>query len=100
MARYSTQVGVVGGGPAGLMLSHLLHLNGIDSIVREATSRPHWEERVRAGVLQETSVELLRSAGVGERLTKQGLRHDGIELGLHGKRHRIPFVELTGKSVV
>ncbi len=100
MARYSTQVGIVGGGPAGLMLSHLLHLNGIDSIVLEAKSRAHCEERVRAGVLEETSVELLRSAGVGERLIKQGLRHDGIELGLHGKRHRIPFVELTGKSVM
>lgn len=81
------------------MLSHLLHLNGIDSIVLEAKSRTHCEERVRAGVLEETSVELLRSAGVGERLNREGLRHDGIELGLHGKRHRIHFVELTGKSV-
>jgi p-hydroxybenzoate 3-monooxygenase len=99
MARYSTQVGIVGGGPAGLMLSHLLHLNGIGSIVLEAKSRTHCEERVRAGVLEETSVELLRSAGVGERLNREGLRHDGIELGLHGKRYRIPFVELTGKSV-
>lgn len=99
MARHVTQVGIVGGGPAGLMLSHLLHLNGIDSIVLEAKSRAHCEERVRAGVLEETSVELLRNAGVGERLSRQGLRHDGIELGLNGKRHRIPFVELTGKGV-
>ena len=99
MARYSTQVGIVGGGPAGLMLSHLLHLNGIDSIVLEAKSRAHCEERVRAGVLEETSVDLLRNAGLGERLSREGLRHDGIELGLNGKRHRIPFVELTGKSV-
>ncbi len=99
MARHVTQVGIVGGGPAGLMLSHLLHLNGIDSIVLEAKSRAHCEERVRAGVLEETSVELLRNAGVGERLSRQGLRHDGIDLGLNGKRHRIPFVELTGKGV-
>jgi p-hydroxybenzoate 3-monooxygenase len=81
------------------MLSHLLYLNGIDSIVLEAKSRAHCEERVRAGVLEETSVELLCRAGVGERLTREGLRHEGIELGLNGKRHRIPFVELTGKSV-
>jgi p-hydroxybenzoate 3-monooxygenase len=99
MARHVTQVGIVGGGPAGLMLSHLLHLNGIASIVLETKSRAHCEERVRAGVLEETSVELLRNAGVGERLSRQGLRHDGIELGLNGKRHRIPFVELTGKGV-
>jgi p-hydroxybenzoate 3-monooxygenase len=99
MARHSTQVGIVGGGPAGLMLSHLLHLNGIESILLEAKSRAHCEERVRAGVLEETSVELLCKAGVGERLSREGLRHEGIELGLNGTRHRIPFVELTGKSV-
>src|ERR1700733_6647063 len=81
------------------MLSHLLHLKGIHSIVLEAKSRPYCEERVRAGVLEHTSVQMLREAGVGERLEREGLRHEGIELGLYGVRHRIPFVELTGKCV-
>lgn len=99
MARFETQIGIVGAGPSGLMLSHLLHLAGIDSIVLEAQSRVHCEERVRAGVLEQTSVDMLRQAGVAERLDREGLRHQGIELGLDGDRHRIPFVELTGKCV-
>lgn len=99
MARWKTQVGIVGAGPAGLLLSHLLHLSGIRSIVLEVRSRAYCEERVRAGVLEHTSVELLRAAGVAERLDREGLRHAGIEIGLNGVRHRIPFVELTGKCV-
>lgn len=99
MARFETQVGIIGAGPAGLMLSHLLHLNGIHSIVLEARPRSYCEERVRAGVLEHTSVAMLRQAGVAERLDREGLRHDGIELGLEGVRHRIPFVELTGRCV-
>ena len=99
MARFETQVGIVGAGPAGLMLSHLLHLNGIDSIVLEARSRSYCEERVRAGVLEHTSVNMLCQAGVAERLEREGLRHEGIEIGVDGVRHRIPFVELTGKCV-
>ena len=99
MARFDTQVGIVGAGPAGLMLSHLLHLNGIHSIVLEAKSRRHCEERIRAGVLEQGTVDMLRAAGVGDRLDGEGLRHEGIELGLNGQRFRIPFVELTGKSV-
>ena len=99
MARSETQVGIVGAGPAGLLLSHLLHLHGIESIVLEAKSRAYCEERVRAGVLEHTSVELLRSSGVGQRLQREGLRHQGIELGLNGMRHRICFAELTGKCV-
>jgi p-hydroxybenzoate 3-monooxygenase len=99
MGRFETQVGIVGAGPSGLMLSHLLHLHGIGSIILEACSREHCEERVRAGVLEHTSVEMLRDAGVADRLEKEGLRHEGIELGLEGVRCRIPFVELTGKCV-
>jgi p-hydroxybenzoate 3-monooxygenase len=99
MARFETQVGIVGAGPAGLLLSHLLHLHGINSIVLEIKSRAHCEERVRAGVLECTSVEMLRAAGVAERLDREGLRHEGIELGVDGKRSRISFVELTGKCV-
>ncbi|MGA8041405.1 MAG: FAD-dependent monooxygenase, partial [Terracidiphilus sp.] len=99
MGRFETQVGIVGAGPAGLMLSHLLHLHGISSIVLEARSRAYCEERVRAGVLEHTSVQMLRDAGVAERLDRESLRHDGIELGLNGERHRIAFTELTGKHV-
>ena len=99
MARSATQVGIVGAGPAGLMLSHLLHRCGIHSIVLEARSRSYCEERVRAGVLEHTSVEMLRQAGVADRLDREGLRHNGIEIGVDGVRHRIPFVDLTGKFV-
>jgi p-hydroxybenzoate 3-monooxygenase len=99
LARSETQVGIVGAGPAGLLLSHLLHLNGIASIVLETRSRAYCEERIRAGVLEHTSVEMLRASGVGERLDREGLRHGGIELGIDRVRHRIPFVELTGKCV-
>jgi p-hydroxybenzoate 3-monooxygenase len=99
MALLETQVGIVGAGPAGLMLSHLLHLKGIHSVVLEAKSRCYCEERVRAGVLEHTSVQMLHEAGVGERLDREGLRHEGIDLGLNAVRHRIPFVELTGKCV-
>jgi len=99
MAKFETQVGIIGAGPAGLMLSHLLHLHGIESIVLETRTRPYCEERVRAGVLEHTSVEMLRAAGVAERLEKESLRHCGIDLGLHGQRHHISFLELTGKTV-
>lgn len=99
MANFETQVGIVGAGPAGLMLSHLLHQHGIASIVLEAKKRSYCEERVRAGVLEHTTVEILRSAGVAHRLDREGLRHEGIELGLNGRLHRIPFVELTGRAV-
>ncbi len=99
MGRVETQVGIVGAGPAGLMLSHLLHLHGISSIVLEAKSRAYCEERIRAGVLEWTSVQMLRDAGVGERLEREGLRHGGIDLGSNGVLHRIPFLELTGKYV-
>jgi p-hydroxybenzoate 3-monooxygenase len=99
MGRIETQVGIVGAGPAGLMLSHLLHIHGISSVVLEARSRNYCEERIRAGVLEYTSVQMLRDSGVGDRLDREGLRHGGIDLGLNGVLHRIPFVELTGKYV-
>jgi p-hydroxybenzoate 3-monooxygenase len=99
MGRIETQVGIVGAGPAGLMLSHLLHLHGISSIVLEAKSRDYCEQRIRAGVLEHTSVQMLRDSGAGDRLDREGLRHDGIELGSNGLLHRIPFMELTGKHV-
>jgi p-hydroxybenzoate 3-monooxygenase len=91
-----TQVGIVGAGPAGLMLSHLLHLEGIESVVLEARSREYIEGRVRAGVLEQTTVDLMVEAGVGERLKRQGLLHHGIYLSFGGRRHHINMTELTG----
>jgi p-hydroxybenzoate 3-monooxygenase len=94
--KVRTQVGIVGAGPAGLVLSHLLYLQGIDSVVIENRSRQYVEERVRAGVLEQGTVDLLTEMGVGERMKREGLVHHGIELRFHGKGHRIDFNELTG----
>ncbi len=91
-----TQIGIVGAGPAGLVLSHLLYLDGIDSVVIENRSRQYVEERVRAGVLEQGTVDLLSAMGVGERLKREGLVHHGIELRFGGRGHRIDFKELTG----
>jgi p-hydroxybenzoate 3-monooxygenase len=93
-------VGIVGAGPAGLTLAHLLHLEGIESVVLESRSREHVEQRVRAGVLEQGTVDLLKQSGVGQRLVQQGLLHRGISLGFSGQRKRIDFAELTGgKSI-
>ena len=91
-----TQVGIVGAGPAGLLLSHLLHLEGIESVVVENRSRDYVEQRVRAGVLEHAPVELLKRTGVGERLVREGLVHHGIELRFGGRGHRLDFPSLTG----
>jgi p-hydroxybenzoate 3-monooxygenase len=95
-----TQVGIVGAGPAGLMLSHLLHLCGIESVVLECRSRQYIEDRVRAGVLEQGTVDLMISTGVGERLQREGLRHDGVWFSFGGQRHRIPLSELTGGRAI
>lgn len=94
-----TQVGIVGAGPAGLVLSHLLYLQGIDSIVVENRSRQYSEQRVRAGVLEQGTVDLLTQMGVGERMKVEGLVHHGIELRFNGRGHRIDFQDLTGKGI-
>ncbi len=95
-----TQVGIVGAGPAGLVLSQLLHLKGIESVVLENCSRQHVEERVRAGVLEQNTVDLLNEMGLGERMKRQGLVHHGIELRFGGRGHRIDFDDLTdGRAV-
>jgi p-hydroxybenzoate 3-monooxygenase len=91
-----TQVGIVGAGPAGLVLGHLLHLQGIDSVILEDRDREYVEGRVRAGVLEQGTVDLLIEMGVGDRLEREGLVHHGVELRFGGEGHRIPFDELTG----
>jgi p-hydroxybenzoate 3-monooxygenase len=96
-----TQVGIVGAGPAGLLLAHLLDRAGIDCVVLEAKSRAYVEERQRAGLLEQGTVDLLNELGVGERLAREGLVHHGLALRFEGVSHRIPLSELTGgKSVV
>jgi p-hydroxybenzoate 3-monooxygenase len=95
-----TQVGIVGAGPAGLLLSHLLALRGIDSVLVDDRSRAYCEARQRAGVIEDGSVRLLREAGVAERLDRQGLEHGGIYLQFAGERHHVDFRELTGGRTV
>ncbi len=95
-----TQIGIVGAGPAGLLLSHLLHLNGIESVVLEARSRDYVENRIRAGVLEHPVERLLIECGLGARMQAEGLRHEGINLRVDGRDHRIDFKALTGKHVM
>jgi p-hydroxybenzoate 3-monooxygenase len=97
--RKRTQVGIVGAGPAGLVLSHLLHLEGIESVVIEARSRPYCEQRVRAGVLEQGTVDLLTEMGVGSRMKQEGLIHNGVEIRFSGRGHRIDFKALTGHGI-
>ena len=100
MSRTRTQVGIVGAGPAGLMLGHLLHLEGIDTVILEDRSREYVEARVRAGVIEQGVVDLLVATGAGERLQREGLVHHGIELQFAGGRHRIPLSELAGGRAI
>jgi p-hydroxybenzoate 3-monooxygenase len=96
-----TQVGIVGAGPAGLLLAHLLDRAGVDCVVLEARSRAYCEERQRAGLLEQGTVDLLNDLGVGDRLAREGLVHHGLALRFEGVSHRIPLSDLTGgKSVV
>ena len=95
-----TQVGIVGAGPAGLVLARLLELRGISSVVIEARSRDYVEQRVRAGVLEQRTVDCLGEAGVADRLHREGMVHHGIELRFRGKGHRIDFEALTGGKAI
>ena len=95
-----TRVGIIGAGPAGLLLSHLLARAGVDSVVLESRSRQHVEQRVRAGVLEHPTVELLREVGVGERMDREGMAHSGISLRFDGGDHRIDFADLVGRGIV
>ncbi|MFI0369873.1 4-hydroxybenzoate 3-monooxygenase [Actinomadura sp. 1N219] len=94
-----TQVAIIGGGPAGLLLSQLLHLQGIDSVVLESRDRDYVEHRQRAGMLEQGTTDALRDAGVGERLDREGLVHHGLELRFGGAGHRVPLTGLTGRTV-
>ena len=93
-------MGIVGAGPAGLLLGHLLHLNGIDSVIVENRSRDYVVDRVRAGVLEQGTVDLLNAMGVGAGLQRAGLRHEGLYVSFNGRRHRLDFAELTGGKTI
>ncbi len=95
-----TQVGIVGAGPAGLMLSHLLSREGIDSVIIEDQSRAYVESRVRAGVIENWAADLLVETGVGARMQREGLVHEGIAIALNGERRRIDFKRLTGRGIM
>ena len=100
MPGHTTQVGIVGAGPAGLILGHLLHLNGIDSVIVENRSREYVIDRVRAGVLEQGTVDLMIAMGVSAGLCSAGLRHEGLFISFQGRRHRIDLAELSGGKAI
>ena len=100
MSRTRTQVAIVGAGPAGLTLGHLLNREGIENVILEDRSRDYVEARVRAGVIEHEIGELLVEAGAGERLRREGIVHHGIELQFAGERHRIPLSDLAGGRTI
>src|SRR4051795_1352891 len=99
MTGMRTAVAIIGAGPAGLLLSHLLAHDGVDSVVVERQSREYVEARIRAGILEHSTVELLDSVGLGERLHRDGFEHRGIYLQWPGERHHIDFLDRVGRSV-
>jgi p-hydroxybenzoate 3-monooxygenase len=100
MISHRTQVAIVGAGPAGLMLGHLLHLRGIDSVILENRSREYVIERVRAGVLEQGTVDLMTASGVGDRLRRESMRHGGIYIAFNGRRHHIDMEDLTSGRAI
>src|ERR1700675_5158668 len=94
------QVAIIGAGPSGLLLSQLLRAHGIESIVLERQTRAHVEARIRAGLLEWSTVDLLNEAGAGTRMTREGLVHDGLELAFAGRTHRIDLKALTGHRMM
>jgi p-hydroxybenzoate 3-monooxygenase len=100
MKRIKTQIGIIGAGPAGLMVGRLLHQAGIDAVIVEQRSREYCEGRIRAGVLEQPSVDLINYAGLGQRMMAEGLIHDGIDISFRRVRHRIDVRGLTGGQQV
>src|SRR6478752_4221080 len=98
-AGMRTQVAIIGAGPSGLLLSHLLAAAGIESVVLETRSEEYVAGRIRAGILEQSTVDLLREVGLGERLDREGDAHRGIYLQWPEERHHLDFVDLTGRSV-
>jgi len=94
-----TQVAIIGAGPAGMLLAHLLAAEGVESVVLEIRSQAYVAGRIRAGILEQSTVDLLRSAGLGERLDREAFEHRGIYLQWPDERHHLDFVDLTGRSV-
>jgi p-hydroxybenzoate 3-monooxygenase len=94
-----TQVAIVGAGPSGLLLGQLLHRHGIDNVIVERHTPEYVLERIRAGVIEQGAADLLTEAGIGERMSREGLVHDGTQICVEGVRHRIDFKALTGKIV-
>jgi p-hydroxybenzoate 3-monooxygenase len=100
MAKHRTQVAIIGAGPSGLLLGHLLHSAGVETVILERQSRVYVEARIRAGVLEQGTVDLLDEIGLGERMRREGLPHKGVNLAFDGARHRIDLFELTGGKQV
>jgi p-hydroxybenzoate 3-monooxygenase len=100
MALTRTQVGIVGAGPAGLLLGHLLHQRGIDSVILENRSQQYVIDRVRAGVLEQGTVDLLTEVGLGDRLNREGLRHGGVHIAFDGERHHVDLADLSGGRAI
>ena len=99
MDEVRTQVAIIGAGPAGMLLSHLLAAEGIESVVVETRTEEYVASRIRAGILEQSTVDLLRANGLGDRLDAEGHQHRGIYLQWPGERHHLDFVDLTGRSV-
>src|SRR4051795_13343790 len=103
MQEEHTQVAIVGAGPAGMLLAHLLDREGVETVVVETRSEEYVASRIRAGILEQSTVDLLREVGVGDRLEREGDEHRGIHLQWHdrgqGERHHLDFVDLTGRTV-
>ena len=95
-----TQVAIIGAGPSGLLLGQLLHKRGIDNVIVERQTGEYVLGRVRAGVIEQVTMDLLDEAGVGTRMHQDGLVHEGVQICVDGARHRISFKEATGKAVM